>query len=147
MKVKPCFICGHQRRQPFLHTNVVYAEACITSSSTRLPLPKLTNMLLSGGFWRISTIGHQIGNWQLATDWPTDLCGREGVRKLSAIVIADTEDTQSDLQAEAENADAEMTGADDEAAGPLDGEVVEGGAVVLDAEMPIIAELVLGLTP
>ena len=40
-----------------------------------------------------------------------------------------------------------MTGADDEAAGPLDGEVVEGGAVVLDAEMPIIAELVLGLTP
>ena len=40
-----------------------------------------------------------------------------------------------------------MAGADDEAAGPLDGEVVEGGAVISDAEMPIIAELVLGLTP
>ena len=55
--------------------------------------------------------------------------------KVSAIVTADTEDTQSDLQAEAENADAEVAGADDEAAGPLDGEVVEGGAIFLDAEM------------
>ena len=42
---------------------------------------------------------------------------------------------QLDHQAEAEHADAEMTGADDEALGSLDGEVVEGGAVVLDAEM------------
>ena len=71
----------------FLHTNVVYAEACKTSSSTRLPLPKLTNMLLSGGFWRISTIGHQIGNWQSATDWPTDLCGREGVEKSQQLLL------------------------------------------------------------